>query len=308
MDDRVYTLETLEEIPSSPTPYAVLGHPVAHSLSPGFQLAAFAAIGKDAQYVKIDVAPEELPAAVEKMKQIGFGGWNITVPLKIEMHDLCDELDDQAKLFGAVNTAVHQDGKIIGFNTDGIGWANGIREDFHVDVPDLRIMILGAGGGAGRALAKYTAQQRAERLVLVNRTFDKVAELAEELKPFYAGDDKLEGPHDRCTPLAFDVNRIAEELGSCDLLVNTTSVGLKLTDPELLPAHAIPPHLLVYDSIYRPARTRLLQNAEGRGARISNGLSMLLYSGAAAFSIWTGQSAPVDAMRTKLYGDAQALS
>jgi len=307
MEDRVYTLETIGEIAATPTPYAVLGHPVAHSLSPGFQLAAFEALGREAQYVKIDVVPEDLPGLVSKLKEIGFAGWNITVPLKHAMHDLCDELDDQARLFGAVNTVIHSDGQLTGFNTDGVGWAAGLREDFHVDVSDLRIMILGAGGGAGKALSKYAAQQRAERLVLVNRTHDKAAALAKELLPLISS-DRLEGPHDRCTALEFNPVKIEEELAGCDLLVNATSVGLKPTDPPVLPSHAIAPHLLVYDTIYRPARTRLLQDAAARGARVANGLSMLLHQGAAAFSNWTGQSAPLDAMRERLTADAAAAN
>ncbi|MEM1059410.1 MAG: shikimate dehydrogenase [Verrucomicrobiota bacterium] len=305
MEDRVLNLESIGELAPSPALYGVLGHPVAHSLSPGFQTAGFAALDRDAQYVKIDAAPENLPAVVAKMKELGFAGWNVTVPLKNHMHALCDELDEQATLFGAVNTVLHSDGQLLGFNTDGIGWDEAIREDFHVDVGDLRILILGAGGGAGRALSKYAALQHCERLVLVNRTPGKAEELAAELRPVFAS-DKLEGPHDRCTARPLEPEIIEEELATCDLLVNATSVGLKPTDPPLLPSGVLAPHLLVYDTIYRPARTRLLRDAEARGARVANGLSMLLHQGAAAFSIWTGQEAPLAAMRERLMADARA--
>lgn len=302
--DQVFTLETMGRIASTPTPYAVLGYPVTHSLSPSFQRAAFAALGRPAQYHRIETPQEKLPAVVAAMKAQQFGGWNCTLPLKIDMLGLVDEATEAAKLLGAVNTVLHDDGRLVGFNTDGEGWVAAIREEFGVDVRDLRIMILGVGG-AGRALATQAALEKCQRLVLVNRTESRAQELAAQLTPVIRT-EKLLGAHARIEVFPWDEEIIARELADIDLLVNATSSGLKSSDAAVLSARALAPHLLVYDTIYKPHRTKLLLNAEQVGARVANGLSMLLHQGAAAFSIWTGQAAPVAAMRTALLEAAKA--
>lgn len=296
--DQIFTLENVNRIASAPTPYAVLGYPVTHSLSPSFQRAAFAKLGLDAQYHRIETPQEKLPAVVQAMKAQRFGGWNCTLPLKIDMLGLVDEANDTARTFGAVNTVINDNGKLIGFNTDGEGWVAAIREEFGVDVRDLRILILGAGG-AGRGLATQAALEKCQRLVLVNRTASRAQELAKQLEPLIAS-DRLIGPKARLVALPWDENAIASELTDIDLLVNATSSGLKPGDPHLLPARLLTPNLLVYDTIYKPHRTPLLQSAEQAGARVANGLSMLLHQGAAAFSLWTGQAAPLPEMRAAL--------
>lgn len=300
--DQVFTLETMNLIASAPTPYAVLGFPVTHSLSPSFQRAAFAATGLSAQYHRIETPQENLPAVVAAMKTQKFGGWNCTLPLKIDMLGLVDEANDTARAMGAVNTVVNDGGRLLGFNTDGEGWVAAIREEFGVDVRDMRIMILGTGG-AGRGIATQAALEKCERLVLVNRTASRAQELAQQLEPLIAS-DRLLGPKARLVAIPWDDDAIERELEDIDLLVNATSSGLKPTDPHLLPARLLTPNLLVYDTIYKPHRTPLLQSAEQAGARVANGLSMLLHQGAAAFSIWTGQPAPVSAMRVALQGAA----
>lgn len=296
--DQVFTLETIGQIASTPTPYAVLGYPVTHSLSPSFQRAAFAAVGLAAQYHRIETPQENLPAVVAAMKAQKFGGWNCTLPLKIDMLGLVDEATETAKILGAVNTVINENGRLIGFNTDGEGWVSAIREEFGVDVRDLRVMILGAGG-AGRAIATQAALEKCQRLVLVNRTLSRAQELAAQLAPVIHS-DKLLGAHARLEAIAWDEEEIGRQLIDIDLLVNATSSGLKSFDPPLLPARVLNPNLLVYDTIYKPNRTKLLLNAEQSGARVANGLSMLLHQGAAAFSIWTGRTAPVAAMRAAL--------
>jgi shikimate dehydrogenase len=296
--DQVFTLETMGQIAPQPTPYAVLGYPVTHSLSPSFQRAAFAKSGLAAQYHRIETPAEKLTAVVEEMKKKQFGGWNCTLPLKIDMLKLVDEASPAAKILGAVNTVLNDNGKLVGFNTDGEGWVAAIREEFGVDVHDMRVMILGAGG-AGRALATQAALEKCERLVLVNRTFSRVQELAAQLEPVIHS-DKLIGSRARLVALPWDETAITEELQTIDLLVNATSCGLKTYDPLLLPARLLTPNLLVYDTIYKPHRTKLLLAAEQSGARVANGLSMLLHQGAAAFSIWTGRTAPIPEMRQAL--------
>lgn len=287
----IYNSETFAKIPDRPTPYALLGHPIAHSLSPIFQNAAFDYLKIPARYHLIDVPEEQLPLMVAKLKEKKFPGWQCTLPLKIKMAKLVEKLSPSAQALGAANTVLNDNGKLTGFNTDAEGWVKALKDDFGADVRGLRIMILGAGG-AGRALAIQAALEKCERLVLVNRTLERAMELSAQLAP-HLGSDRL-------LVLPWDENRIAEELKQIDLLVNATSVGLKASDSPVLAADVLQPHLLVYDSIYRPAKTKLLENAEKIGARTANGVSMLLHQGAAAFTLWTGQAAPLPQMRVAL--------
>lgn len=298
-------IDTAETVPAAGPPlYAVLGHPVAHSLSPQMQMAAFTACQIPARYLRIDVPPETLPATVQKLKSFAAPGWNCTLPLKNEMLTLVDEVDPSAQRLGVVNTVLNDAGRLIGFNTDGEGWMRAIREEFRMDVHDLRIMILGAGG-AGRAVAVQAALERCERLVIVNRTFEKSQALVRELEPLMRT-DKLMGSCARLAAIPWNDDAIAAEISNIDLLVNATSVGVISHDPLILPVRLLQPHLMVYDLIYRPAKTKLMEAAQEVGARGANGLGMLLHQGAAAFTIWTGISAPLDAMRTALLQACQS--
>lgn len=296
METKVYKPGELAALKGSQDLYAVVGFPVAHSLSPVFQEAGFRELGIEARYVRVEVEPDGLPSAVEALRGVGFRGWNCTLPHKHTMLELCDELDDSARQLEAVNTVLHEDGRLTGFNTDGQGWVRGVRQDFCVDVRDMRVMLLGAGG-AGRALAIQSALEKCERLVLVNRTYEKVEGLARELAPLLDS-EKLMGAHERVKAIRWEEDLIAEEIGSMDLVVNATSVGLRAHDPAVLPSRILQPHLLVYDTIYR--RTRLLMAAQEAGARGASGASMLLHQGALAFEIWTGRTAPLAAMRKAL--------
>ncbi|HSI85227.1 MAG: shikimate dehydrogenase [Candidatus Methylacidiphilales bacterium] len=297
-------LSELQPLPAAQTTsgssglYGVLGFPVRHSLSPGFQQAAFDALKLPARYVRVEIPPERFTEAVAELRKRPFAGWNVTLPHKGAMHDAVDELTDSARKLQGVNTVLNDGGRLIGFNTDGEGWIKAIREEFQADIRDLRIMILGAGG-AGRALAIQAAIERCERLILVNRTYERVAELAEYLQPAFDR-TTLIGPSQRLVALPWDEARIAEEINQVDLIVNATSVGLKAWDAPILPARVLQPHLLVYDTIYKPDPTRLLQEARAAGCRTANGLSMLLHQGAASFAIWTGQTPPLDVMRRTL--------
>jgi shikimate dehydrogenase len=295
MDDLLH-LDQVASLPDGPDLYAVIGFPVAHSLSPQFQQPAFDALGLQARYLKIEVPLGELPRAVELFRQKGFKGWNCTLPHKAELAGLVDTLGDSARRLGVVNTVVNEGGKLTGFNTDGEGWVRAVREDFGVDVRDLRIMILGAGG-AGQGLAIQAALEKCERLVLVNRTVEKAEALRAQVTALLHS-DRLQGANDPLKIIPFDEEKIAAELNTIDLVVNATSSGLKPSDPAVLPARILQPHLMVYDTIYRP--TRLLEAAAEVGARTAGGLSMLLHQGALSFERWTGQAAPLEVMRKNL--------
>lgn len=282
-----------------PARLSVFGDPVAHSRSPGFHNAALKACGIDAQYVKIHVTPDELPAALRALPSAGFLGTNVTIPHKAGALATVNEADDYAKKSGAVNTVVVEGEKLIGFNTDGPGLMRAIREEFFVDLRDLRVLLLGAGGGAGRAIAVQCAMENCERLVLVNRTFEKAATLAVELAPFFRT-DRLVGPMDRIQAIPHEERALREQLAHTDLIINASSVGMKRTDAALIPAGLLTPSLMIYDTVYASGDTRLIEDGRSAGARVANGLSMLLHQGALSFEIWFNRPAPLEVMRAAL--------
>ena len=299
----VYTLADLDNPVAlnppgvQPAKLAVIGNPVAHSQSPQLHQPALDSLDIDARYIRLELEPGQLPAAFAKMRELGFVGTNVTVPHKFEALSTCTDLDPAAQALGAVNTILFgQDQEILGFNTDGPGFVRAIREDFSVDIRDLRIMIVGAGGGAGQALATQCAREGCEQLVLVNRSVNKLDELTNKLLPYFES-EKLDGPGQRLSSYPIDSPLITEVASHCDLLVQTTSLGLKATDPAPIPSSCLQPHHLVYDTIYQPARTKFLNLAEANGARTANGLSLLLHQGALSFEYWFPGTSPLPAMR-----------
>ena len=278
---------------------AVLGSPVEHSLSPAMHNAALAALGSDVRYAKIECPPEQLAEAIDLARRAGFLGLNLTIPHKFAALRLCTELDDTARQLGAVNTLLFDGTRTVGFNTDGPGLVRAIREVFSFDLRDLRVMILGAGGGAGTAAALQCALEKCPRLVLVNRTEDKAHEVAKRAFQLLHT-DRLEGPDDRVTVIPLEDAALREQLTRTDLVINATSLGMKRTDPRLIPAAIITPDLMVYDMVYRPAVTRLLEDAHNAGARTANGLSLLLHQGALSLEIWLNRPAPLEVMRAAL--------
>jgi len=223
----------------------------------------------------------------------------VTIPHKAGALATVDEAEDYARKSGAVNTVVVDGEKLIGFNTDGPGLLRALREEFYADLRDLRVMLLGAGGGAGRAIAVQCALESCERLVLVNRTFEKASSLAQELSPYFRS-DRLVGPAERLEAIPHQERALREQLAKTDLVINATSIGMKRTDPALIPAGLLTPNLMVYDTVYATGKTRLIEDAEAAGARAVNGLSMLLHQGALSFEIWFGRAAPLEVMRAAL--------
>jgi shikimate dehydrogenase len=275
-----------------PIRLSVFGDPVEHSKSPPMHNAALAACGIDAQYARLHIRPDELAQAVRLLPRNGFIGTNVTLPHKVAMLALMDEVDEHAQKIGTVNTVVVDGEKLRGFNTDGPGFSRAVRSEFSADLRDLRVMILGAGGGAGRAIAVQCALENCARLVLVNRTFEKAQSLAKELQSL------LRGALVEAVP--WDEAQLKSQIAHTDLVVNATSIGMKSGDPSLVPGALILPRLLVYDTIYTAARTPLLRAAEEAGARSANGLSMLLHQGALSFEIWFKREAPLEAMHAAL--------
>ena len=292
--------DNILSLPGRPVPYAVLGSPIHHSLSPVMQQAAFDDAGIEARYFRIEVDAEGLERAVSRMKQVPFGGWNCTVPNKVRMYELCDRRSESAEQFRAVNTVVNEGGVLTGHNTDGVGWSRALREAFGRGADELRILVLGAGGAA-RAIATQAILQRCPQLIVVNRKTSRAHELVGQLHAQFAT-----GPLARTTEnlraIRWEEAEMEAALREADLVVNATSAGLDPKAPAVLAARMMPPDLLVFDTVYGSGCAKLRHEAEAAGARWSDGLGMLLHQGAAAFSLWTGRDAPLEIMRQALRG------
>jgi len=282
-----------------PVRLGVIGDPVAHSRSPIFQNAALQACGISARYARLHIPPERLAEAVRALPQAGFLGANITIPHKAAALAAVDVADDYALASGSVNTIVVVGEKLYGFNTDGPGLVRAIREEFGVDVRDLRVVLLGAGGGAGRAIAVQCARERCARLVLVNRSLDKIEALKNDLTPFFQS-EHLAGPVERLVAIPFEEEALRRELESADILINATSLGMSRLDPPVISPSLLTPNLLVYDTVYSGGMSRLIEDASAAGARCACGLGMLLHQGALSFEIWFNRAAPLEVMRRAL--------
>ncbi len=277
----------------------VFGDPVAHSLSPQMQNAALQACKIDMQYARFQIGPNELKEALDLIAQNDFIGVNLTVPHKVAALDLIDDADDNAKRIGAVNTVQIENGKLRGFNTDGKGFARAIREEFSVDLRDMRVLLLGAGGAA-RAIALQCAREHCERLVIANRTFGKAKQLVDELRGFFSGPRVL-GPVPRLQAVPWEEEAFRFQVANVDLVVNATPIGLTNGDASPVSARLLEPHLMIHDTVYASdRRTPFVRAALEAGARCASGLSMLLHQGALAFEIWFQREAPIDAMRHAL--------
>jgi shikimate dehydrogenase len=296
----VYTLADLRrwENINPPIRLGVFGDPVAHSLSPQMQNAALKTCKIEMQYARFQISPDELQSALDLIRELNFVGVNLTTPHKIAACQFVDEVDDNTRRIGAINTVKLDKAKLRGYNTDGRGFARAVRQEFAVDLRDLRVMIMGSGGVA-RAIALQCARENCERLIIANRTFAAAQKLAEELREYFAG-PKVLGPVPRLQAILWEEAAIRFQIAHLDLIVNATPLGLNRSDPSPVPARLLAPHLMIYDTVYGESRTPFVSAAIEAGARAANGLAMLLYQGALAFEIWIEREAPIDAMRGAL--------
>ncbi|MGD0017322.1 MAG: shikimate dehydrogenase [Verrucomicrobiia bacterium] len=273
-------------INGSTTVVGIFGSPVAHSASPAMHNAAFKALKMNWVYLPFPVQAQNLCAALLGARDMGLTGVNLTVPHKVLALDIVDEVAEEARKLGAINTVLIEDGKLRGFNTDGYGFAKAIKEEFNFTLKGKRVLVLGAGG-AGRAIAVQCALDGAARVFVSNRTTAKIDPIAKEIATTKTA----------FSAVALTTDGIARVIHDVDLLVNATSVGLREGESLGLDAKLFLPRLFVYDAIYRPARTELLRTAAAAGAKTANGLGMLLHQGARAFEIWTKRKAPLAVMR-----------
>ena len=267
---------------------AVIGHPIKHSISPAMHQAALDALGVEARYERVEVAPDDLPAFVEELRGGEWGGINVTVPHKEAVLPLLDEVTPEAAGIGAVNTVVVHGDRLIGNNTDGVGFLRALSDDGGFD-PEGKVVALLGAGGAARAVLWSLVRSRTRVIRLFNRGLERAQRLAEAAQGWGEWTEVAVGSWGR------DTEEWQELLSDCDLVINATSVGL-LPEERPLSAKAIPANALVMDLIYNPRPTRLLWDAARMGSRTLDGLPMLAYQGAAAFELWTGLKAPVGVM------------
>ncbi len=274
----------------------LLGSPVAHSISPMMHNDAFQALDIDNVYLCFDIGPDKLPDTVKTLVDMNTYGFNCTMPDKTAVIPCLDELSIEAELIGAVNTVRNEGGHLTGYNTDGIGYMRS-ASTAGVDVIGKEMILLGSGGAA-RAIAVQAALDGVRALHLVCRrsaSWSRAVELVDKINA-----------HTECradlTDSA-DIQAVQQLTERSALLTNATSAGMAPhTDLLPLPEEIVfPDTLVVSDVIYNPRQTRLLQKAAAQGCKTFNGMHMLLYQGAAAFSIWTGQEMPVELIRSKYF-------
>lgn len=280
-----------------PARLAVIGDPIGHSRSPQMHNPALLACGIAAQYIRVQVPVGQVAVAFRQFAACGFLGVNITIPHKFEALDAVDVLDPLARQLGAVNTLAIRDGRFYGYNSDGPGFLRSVKEAFGADIKDLRVLILGAGGGAGRAVAVQSALSGCQKLLLVNRSQAKAEMVAGEIHSLGSCSD--------ATVVPWEDAALRDALARTDLIVNATSLGMKPNDAKLLPGDALQARHLVFDMVYRAGgETPLLTDARQAGAKTVDGLSLLLHQGAISFEHWFDRPAPLGVMREGLQNAA----
>lgn len=274
----------------------LIGSPVAHSISPKMHNLAFQALGLDCVYLAFDLGQSDFQKAVEGLKEIGILGFNITMPYKNRIAELADELTPAARLTGACNTVTVRDGRMIGHTTDGVGFMDSVRDYGH-DITGRKMTILGAGGAALPIIAQAALDGVAQIDIFRRKrpgAFEKTVAFAEQVQESTG-----------CTVPVYDFSDTEQMRNSLDgsaILVNATNIGMAPdTDACPIPDAAfLRPDLIVYDIIYNPRRTRLLDMARQAGCPAHNGESMILFQGAASFRCWTGMEMPVNLIRDQI--------
>lgn len=275
---------------------ALLGHPVAHSISPQMHNEAFRLLGLDYVYLAFDVQPQGLARALEGLKEVHIQGFNLTMPLKTAIIPYLDGLTPAARLAGAVNTVFRKDGQYIGHNTDGIGYMQSVADQGY-DIIGKKMTLLGAGGAA-TAICVQAALDGVSSIDMFKRknaSFSETEAFCQRIAADTGCQIRLLDIEDKAL--------LADSLRDSAILTNATNVGMApnqeqsiLPDPALLPSHVI-----VSDIIYNPRETMLMRQARAAGCPAFNGLYMLLFQGAAAFRCWTGREMPLEQIREKYF-------
>lgn len=274
---------------------ALLGSPVSHSISPAMHNEAFRLLSLDYAYLAFDVGTDNLKTAVDGLKALGVKGFNLTMPDKNVMAQLCDELSPAARLTGAVNTVINDHGRLIGHTTDGVGYMRAAA-DAGVCLKNKTMTLLGAGGAATAIVVQAALDGLKEiRIFNIRDSFFSRMEILSEKLNTETG----------CRVTVHDLSdkaALKASVQTSDILTNCTSVGMAPnTDACLIDDDCFVPGLIVSDIIYNPKETLLLKKARQKGLKTFNGMYMLLYQGAEAFRLWTGCDMPVEAIKAKFF-------
>jgi len=270
------------------TPFAVLGHPIGHTLSPIMHNRSIAALEMDAIYLAFDAPPEKLMSILQSMRDMKFGGVNLTVPLKEVAFRGVDQLDKSAELSGSVNTIEFLDnGELRGHSTDGHGFVTAVKESFDAAINGLSVFVLGSGG-AGRAVAITCAEEGAARVVVSDIDAARADKVVEEIQGLF--------PNVAVESAGTQTADWATAAGAADLVIQATPIGMKPEDTPLLSKEAFREGQMLFDLIYMYPETGIMQEAIAAGAKAANGLGMLLHQGARSFEIWTGKKPDTKAM------------
>lgn len=267
--------------------YAVIGDPIDHSLSPALHNPAFAFLRLDCTYIAYRIPKGELDDGIKDLKKIGIAGFNVTIPHKIDMMRLLDEADDECKTVGATNTVVNTDGYLKGYNTDVDGFLDPIRKR-KIDCKGCNVLLIGAGGAARAVIAGF-AKEKIGKITITNRTREKAEELVKFAKQLGLESEYL------------DLTSAGDKAGDFRFIVNATSVGLKGIGCPISTKN-ITKDSIVYDIVYMPVETPLIQQSKEKRATIIYGWEMLLAQAMKSFEIWTGKPAPYEAMKLTLLG------
>ncbi|MFS0775890.1 shikimate dehydrogenase [Neobacillus sp. 3P2-tot-E-2] len=272
--------------------FAVLGYPIGHSMSPIMLNDVLSYYEIDAHYHPFKVSPEELETAFRGLKAIGISGFNVTIPHKSAIIPFLDGIDDLALSIGAVNTVVNDNGKLIGYNTDGYGFIKGL-EPYISSFSDKKVLVIGAGGAA-RAIYFTMAKMKPLALDITNRTVIKAKELIEAC-PFESNSKAL------------SLDEAEVQLNEYDVVIQTTMIGMYPNISETpISLKNLNTHALVCDIVYNPLETQFLKDARQKGATVQNGVEMFVYQGALAFEKWTGIFPDVKRMRENVLRQLEA--
>ncbi|MGX1900976.1 shikimate dehydrogenase [Thermolongibacillus altinsuensis] len=255
--------------------FALIGCPVHHSLSPLMHNDALQSLGIDAYYHAFHVEREQLKEAIFGLKALQVAGFNVTIPHKTAIIPFLDDVDETAREMGAVNTVVNENGRLIGYNTDGEGFVRALCEQMKISLSGKRILLVGAGGAA-RGIYFALTRKGVSQIDICNRTVEKAVQVIAEAKSDVSS-------------TAYSLQEAEERLENYDIIINTTSVGMTPNIEEMpISLHNLQKGTIVSDIIYNPLETKWLQEAKARGALVQNGVGMFVYQGALAFEKWTG--------------------
>lgn len=277
----------------------LIATPIGHSKSPTIHNLAFQHMKLNYVYLAFDVGHEQLENVLKGFRALNIRGFNVSMPNKTKILSLLDELDDSAKFARAVNTVVNDNGKFIGYNTDGKGFIKGLQEH-GVEIFGKKIVILGSGG-AGTAIAIQAALDGAKELAIFNRRDEFYPRALENAKII-----NEEMKFSNCQAKVYDIadlERLRIEIDQADILVNSSGVGMHPLEGQcLIPDSSyLRPELVVAETVYYPVETKLLKIAQSIGCKTVNGLAMMLWQGAEAFKLWTGQEMPVELIKKQLF-------